>query len=57
MNVELNEIERKLINEACEFFMDELREDSIFENPNHKKFYDLWDIRNKLKRCEYDNNK
>lgn len=57
MNIELNKVERELINEACEFFMDELREDSTFENSNSHKFYDLWDIRNKLKRFEYDNNK
>tara|TARA_R100000152_G_C6639431_1_gene84525 strand:- start:282 stop:467 length:186 start_codon:yes stop_codon:yes gene_type:complete len=48
MKIELNRKEIKLINEACEFFMDELKEDSTFENPNNKKFYDLWDIRNKI---------
>lgn len=48
INIELSKKEIKLINEACEFFMDEVKEDSTFENPNNDKFYDLWDIRNKV---------
>ena len=47
--VKLSTKEIKLINEACEFFMEELREDLDFENSNKNKFYDLWDIRNKIK--------
>ena len=49
MNVDLNKKEIELINEACEWWMDEVKENSTFENPNNKKFYELWDIRNKLK--------
>ena len=48
-NIQLNTKEIELINEACEFFMEILKDDSTFENPNDKKFYDLWDIRNKIK--------
>jgi len=48
MNVDLNKKEIELINEACEWWMDEVKENSTFENPNNKKFYQLWDIRNKL---------
>ena len=48
INIELSKKEIRLINEACEFFMDEVKEDSTFENPNNDKFYDLWDIRNKV---------
>ena len=48
INIELSKKEIILINEACEFFMDELKEDSTFENTNNNKFYDLWDIRNKV---------
>ena len=47
--VKLNKKEIELINESCEFFMEILKDDSTFENPNDKKFYDLWDIRNKIK--------
>ena len=48
MNIDLNKKEIELINEACEWWMDEVKENSTFENPNNKKFYELWDIRNKL---------
>ena len=48
MNIELDKKEIRLINEACDFFMSELKEDSTFENPNTNKYYDLWDIRNKI---------
>tara|TARA_R110002012_G_scaffold116621_2_gene264337 strand:+ start:118 stop:300 length:183 start_codon:yes stop_codon:yes gene_type:complete len=47
--VTLNKKEIELINESCEYFMEILKDDSTFENPNNKKFYDLWDIRNKIK--------
>ena len=48
VNIELSKKEIRLINEACEFFMSELEEDSSFESPNKEKYYDLWDIRNKV---------
>lgn len=48
VNVELSKKEIRLINEACEWWMDEVKENSTFENSNDDKFYDLWDIRNKL---------
>ena len=48
LETHLSKKEIILINEACEFFMDELKEDSTFENTNNNKFYDLWDIRNKV---------
>lgn len=48
VNVELSKKEIRLINEACEWWMDEVKENSTFENPNNDKFYDLWDIRNKI---------
>ena len=55
-NIQLNRKEIKLINEACEFFMEMLKDDSTFENPNNEKFYDLWDIRNKITKInKYDN--
>jgi len=55
-NIQLNKKEIQLINEACEFFMEMLKDDSTFENPNDKKFYDLWDIRNKITKInKYDN--
>jgi|TARA_B100000902_G_scaffold267501_1_gene253536 hypothetical protein len=47
--VTLSKKEIELINESCEYFMQILKDDSTFENPNNKKFYDLWDIRNKIK--------
>ena len=47
--VKLNKKEIELINESCEFFMEILKDDSTFEISNNKKFYDLWDIRNKIK--------
>tara|TARA_B100001287_G_scaffold181762_1_gene153297 strand:- start:1702 stop:1875 length:174 start_codon:yes stop_codon:yes gene_type:complete len=50
--IKLSIKEIKLINEACEFLMQELREDSDFENSNKDKFYDLWDIRDKI-GCRY----
>lgn len=53
-NIQLNTKEVELINEACEFFMDQLKMDhqegQNWEKSNNKKFYDLWDIRNKVKR-------
>ena len=49
MKVELTQKEIELINESCEFFMEILKDDSTFEISNNKKFYDLWDIRNKIK--------
>ena len=48
IKVELTQREVELINEACEWWMDEVKENSTFENSNNKKFYELWDIRNKL---------
>ena len=48
MKVELTQREIKLINEACEWWMSELRENSTFENPNDEKYYEFWDIRNKI---------
>lgn len=53
-NIQLNRKEIGLINEACEFFMDELKEESPFENLNNEKFYDLWDIRNKITKINKD---
>ena len=47
--VTLSKKEIELINESCEYFMQILKDDSTFENPNNKKFSDLWDIRNKIK--------
>jgi len=48
MKVKLSKKEIRLINEACEFFMRELKEYSSFENTNKEKYYDLWNIRNKV---------
>ena len=50
--IKLSTKEIKLINEACEFYMEQLKEDSTFEISNKDKFYDLWDIRDKI-GCRY----
>ena len=50
--LKLNKKEIELIIESCEFFMEMLKEDSTFEISNKDKFYDLWDIRDKI-GCRY----
>ena len=48
--LEINKKEIDHISLACELFMDQLKDDSMFENSNAKDFYEVWDIRNKLKK-------
>ena len=48
IKVELTQREVELINEACEWWMGELKENSTFEISNNKKFYEFWDIRDKI---------
>jgi len=57
MKVELTEREIELINEACEWWMSELRENSTFEISNNKEFYEFWDIRNKITQTNEINKK
>tara|TARA_R100001463_G_scaffold24828_1_gene59100 strand:+ start:673 stop:837 length:165 start_codon:yes stop_codon:yes gene_type:complete len=46
--VELSKQEISHILLSCETLMEQLKDDSTFENPNTERFYELWDIRNKL---------
>ena len=48
MKVELTQREIELINEACEWWMSELKENSTFVISNNKKYYEYWDIRDKI---------
>lgn len=57
MKIELTQREIELINEACEWWMSELRENSTFEISNNKEFYEFWDIRNKITQTNEINKK
>ena len=49
--LKFNRKEIQLINEACQWWVEELKEDSTFENPNNKKYYALLNTIDKLKHA------
>ena len=48
MKIELNIQERSNLKLACETLMEQLKDDSTWEIDNKEKYYQLWDLREKL---------
>ena len=48
MKIELNKKEVKDILEGLDMFRSQLKEDSTFELSNQDRFYEVWDLMDKL---------